>query len=491
MSDPRITLGADVSGADAQTVLRALDRVRPIVRVDPILGRFAATAAAALAVLLSRTFPHTSVEGDAAVGPNPWGGTSVADVLERTRAAIPTSSREAEIAIVIGVGHGVTEADLWIGGDDWTVRVARHPLVAEGNFSALGVHAAAALAAAEVTKEVLGKLGMITVPIEGEFVWNLIDYKLCPAVAPPFEGMSPQKIALLGCGSVGSSVAGALTCVEGLSGEAGCVDPDHFDPDRNPYRYPTATGAESGPKADWLAGLLGQFGWASYARTETVGAWVVGQPEPGFNGLAISSVDQLTGRLEVADVLARTTLSAGVKGLTLQVQREHPDDEFACPYCQFLDVSSPLSSAGLRAQQAGLSAQRVLELELRGELLTQADVDAAVQAGRVLADNATAMVGRRLDDLLRRVYAEIQVPTSGGAPAPPVSAAFVSWFVGVLLAAEIVKSALANPMIDRRCDVDLSGVPLGLLSRRERDRSGRCTCRQPGRIRWARRLYPS
>ena len=427
-------------------------------------------------------------------GPNPWGGLSVVDVLERRRDAIPTPSREPEISIVLGVGIGVTEADLWVGGDDWTARVAWHPLDAGGEFSALGVHAAAALAAAEVTKQVLGDLGMINVPIDGEFVWNLIDYRLDqspPPPTPPPDGMSSPDLAFLGCGSVGSSTVGVLACVEGLTGDASCVDPDHFDPDRNPYRYPAAAGVESGPKADWLAELLQRSGWNALPHAITVGEWVTGRTEPGFDGVAISSVDQLAGRLEVSDVLARTTLSAGVNGLTLHVQREHPADDWACPYCQFLDVSSPLSSAGLRGEQAGLTEQRVLELDLRGDLLTEADVEAAVRAGRVLPGNAPAMIGRRLDDLLRRVYAEIQVPTTNGSTAPPVSAAFVSWFVGVLLAAEIVKAALDLPLIDRRCDVDLSGLPLGLLSRRDRDQTGRCTCRQPVRIRWSRRMYGS
>lgn len=74
MTDPRISLGPDVVGTAGETVLEALDNVRPIVRVGADIGPTAAKAAAALGLVLARVFPHTVIDGDADLGTNPVGG---------------------------------------------------------------------------------------------------------------------------------------------------------------------------------------------------------------------------------------------------------------------------------------------------------------------------------------------------------------------------------------------------------------------------------
>ncbi len=204
----------------------------------------------------------------------------------------------------------------------------------------------------------------------------------------------------------------------------------------------------------------------------------------------MSSVDRVDGRRDVAAVLAQTTLSAGVGGLALHVQLERSADDLACPYCEFLDVRSALEESQMRAAMVGLAVERVVELATTDARLTTEDVQAAVAARRVHPDRAGELVGRRPDDLMRRVYAEALVPASQAGTAPAaVSAPYVSWFTGVLLAAEIDKSALGLPPLHRRVDVDLAGIPLGVTSTRPKDTSGRCLCASPTRRRWANRLY--
>jgi len=65
----------------------------------------------------------------------------------------------------------------------------------------------------------------------------------------------------------------------------------------------------------------------------------------------------------------------------------------------------------------------------------------------------------------------------------------VSWFAGVLAAVEIVKQLRGLPLLDRRVDVDLSGLPPGLVRRPTADTSGRCLCRSGTRTRWYRAMY--
>ena len=109
-------------------------------------------------------------------------------------------------------------------------------------------------------------------------------------------------------------------------------------------------------------------------------------------------------------------------------------------------------------------------------------------AGRISSTASGDLVGRRLDDLIHRAYAEASVPAAGGEPVT-VSAPCVSWMAGVLAASEVAKAAAGLPLVDRRVDLDLSGLPLGVVRRLPRDASGNCLCASPFRQRAARRLY--
>jgi hypothetical protein len=102
--------------------------------------------------------------------------------------------------------------------------------------------------------------------------------------------------------------------------------------------------------------------------------------------------------------------------------------------------------------------------------------------------------GGQLGDLLARHYATIGVPASaapgqGATGTARVSAPHVSWLAGTLLATEVVKAAIGMPGLDRRVELDLSGVPLGGWRRPRRDPSGRCPCTHPSRRELARSLY--
>lgn len=86
--------------------------------------------------------------------------------------------------------------------------------------------------------------------------------------------------------------------------------------------------------------------------------WTVRQPEPGLDGVVVSLVDSVEGRYEVADVLARFTLSAAVRGLSFHVQRERLGDDFRCPFGDFVTASTPLSQSAADAALSGLDEPR-------------------------------------------------------------------------------------------------------------------------------------
>ncbi|MHB1004094.1 MAG: ubiquitin-activating E1 family protein [Chloroflexota bacterium] len=488
MSDPRVSLRWGVSGDAADQVLTTLDGIRPIVYLPNNLQPTAAGAAAALVSMLGRLFPHLALEGNAALGPNPWAAPDIRDAYSVLSTTRPVASRAPASDLVVGVGPGSESAALAIGGDDWTVRLGRGAIPVGGERWGLGLHMAAALLVAEIIKRVLGPLGLANNPLPDNLCWNLLDYRLGPAPNLEATEIAPLTLALFGAGSVGSSTAGVLTFLPGLGGVIEIVDGDVFDPKKNPYRYPASTGREAGPKAVWLQKMLQNTGWQARAFVGSVAEWVAQRPEPGFDGLAISSVDTLDGRLQVADVLARNTISFGISGLALHLQRETLGDGWACPYCDFVDAKPALGQVEVWAQQSGLSVERVARLVLENGTLGPQDVEAATRAGRLSPERAAELVGRRLPDLIGRVYAEATLNT-GDTTTVTVTAPYVSWVTGVLAAAEVAKAACGYAPIDRRIDLDLSGLPGGFTLARRADGSGRCLCNSAHRRRWMRRLY--
>lgn len=516
MGDPRLRLLDATEGAQAERFLAALDSIKPVVIVPPDLPPMAAGAAVALVALLSRVFAHLDVQGSAGVGPNPWGITRTEEALNAFRAVRPravTVAPERTVLVTIGMDPSVPQGAtvLGVGGGSWTARVGWgcQPLDAEwddGLPHCLGLHAAVCLAVGELIKCALMPLGMRGLALGGPLVWNLLDHRLEPAgsdrpARPDEAGSDPLRVLLAGAGSVGTSVAGILCLCTGVTGVAVLVDPEDFDPDRNPFRYPALTGTEQGGKAAWASSTLRRAGWAAEPVPAPLASWNSAQPSPGFEGLLVSSVDDVGGRLEVADVLAREVISVGVAGLAFHVQRERLGDGWACPYCEYVAAEPALSRAHLIAEQIGLPVERVIALQLPGAGLTADDLAACVSAGKISGSAAASLAGHRLADLIGRAYAEVELPQQPaqvpgpGAPVPggvtALAAPHVSWLAGVLTVAELIKTTWGLPTLDRRVDVDLSGVPLGFTRRVRADTSGRCTCASGIRRRWMRKLYGS
>lgn len=86
-----------------------------------------------------------------------------------------------------------------------------------------------------------------------------------------------------------------------------------------------------------------------------IGSWNADQPERGFDGIMVSSVDDLAARFDVADVLAHKVISVGVSGLAFHVQREDLGDGWACPYCEYVPAEPP-PDAGARYRRPGRAA---------------------------------------------------------------------------------------------------------------------------------------
>jgi hypothetical protein len=198
-------------------------------------------------------------------------------------------------------------------------------------------------------------------------------------------------------------------------------------------------------------------------------------------GIAVSAVDSISARRDIADAFARRTINAGVDGLRLHVSSHGFGDGFACLYCPYVDLSDAVDELDSYVQLTGLSEVRVAEL-LRDEPLSIEDVAALFNGARIGVEQTTELVGARLRDVARlRLYAAARLP---GPAAPGLGAAFVSAMAGAILAAEALKSGVdgGSLLVDRRVDIDLSGFPTGFVSKPLQDKSGRCVCADPSRV---------
>jgi hypothetical protein len=386
---------------------------------------------------------------------------------------------------------------VYVGGGDWNVVLADRPVGLEtGNDHGLGIQASACLAVTQVLVKVLGDLRFPGVEVAGVVETNLIDHGLYRLDKQNLAPANPREVArsgFLGVGSVGTSALALLAtaCSPVLNAtssvapamaaalEVTAVDKDVFDPDRNPYRYPALLGGEIREKATTMVERLKELGLSADAVATDVATWNTTKAEPGWHGVLVSSVDTLPGRLDVADVLGEQTLSAGVSGTELHVQWERFGDGYACPFCDFIRADPPLAQAGVYAQVTGIPVAQVLALLLEGAVLEASDVDMAVAAGRVHAHRRDALVGAPLSDLVRQAYAEAEMRPQGaeraaaGSDVIAVASPQVSWFAGTLVVAELVKHMLGLPKVSLRVDVDVAGLPAGVVRSVPADTSSR------------------
>lgn len=526
VEDPRLRLlGSPTVGGSqepAAQVLRRLDETEVVVSIEPYADPAARVAVAAFVTMIARLVPRVVIDdptGDAHLPNNWWRATSWADLLERLTAVRPATDLPTTRRITVGFGLVEPLCDVYVGGGDWNVVLADHPVVMEnGIVHGLGLHAAGSLAVSQVLVKVLADLGFPGVSVSGKVETNLINHGLWLVdttdltVTNPAAAPEVARTAFLGVGSVGTSAMALLATAcspmsEGSSTaatlaavlEVTAVDKDLFDPDRNPYRYPALLGGETGKKSTGMVERLRQLGLTAEAHDTDVATWNTTKSEPGWHGVVVSSVDTLSGRLDVGDVLSKATLSAGVSGTELHVQWEGFADGFACPFCDFVRADPPLTQAGVYSQVTGIPIPRVLALLQDGAVLAASDVDMAIAAGRVPPQRRDALISAPLSDLIRQAYAEAEMRPhsgddragagSGGSEVIAVASPQVSWFAGTLIAAELIKHVLGLPTVDRRVDLDVAGLPAGIVRRPPADPTGTCICHSGIRRRWYRTMY--
>jgi hypothetical protein len=495
MEDPRVELSSLTGGGDAAPILGALDSVELVIEAPPERTRSREDQVALynLVSLAARLFPHLELRLDPGV-PADLAPLATGDLLEELRALhgdlAPAPTAWPTHRFHLAWGMDPTGDGLAGDGAGWSYSVEPHhrPLARRGG-PALGAVAASSFLVAQTFGRVLtaAGIGLAFHPTLG-FTANLLDYAL--AEAPEVGGDAGRSLgptALLGAGSVGSSAVYAALLAGIGGGPLDLVDPDSFR-DRNKLRYPILRSGITDVKVTWLAELARGSALDIEPHEVDIQGFLEEFPEPPAIALAAVSVDTPEGRRDATDVLARTMLNAGVAGMQLHVAR-HGFTDGACAYCQYVDEQPTLSGSQMLAEMIGLSVQRVIAIrQLEGGVVSADDAEEMAASGRFHGKPPQA--GERLQDVVRRIYAQAAVPTDTGPVL--ISTPYVSAMAGLLLVAEAIKEGdpeLHPYRLTGRYDLDMSGEPPPFTQVTMRDQSGRCLCYSPFRRRAYKRLH--
>jgi hypothetical protein len=468
--DARHELLTGLSSTDSESATHKLDSVRIVVQAADAHVSLGLSIVNLLARLVPNVALETRATEDVDLPVFGCGGPPAlaANIVE---SVCPRAALEPTKTVRLAVGETAVGANLYVSSSAWSLRLGRtphQPLTGTGPATV----AASALAAAETIRAVVPDLPGRRLDDE-TFTWNLLDYQC--TLAPNELPLAPVAAVCFGGGSVGSSVIYSLL-LGGGSGEVVVVDPDKLTA-RNRIRYPALVHPRSSPKADWLQDLCAHTPLHVTGQTMTAREFI---RTAGPIELAISAVDTAQARREVADALAKQALNVGVAADQFHVSRHGFADGLACVYCGYVDLGEPKNEADVYADITGLSVDRASKL-LAGESLSCDDVDQLVAAGSIATHERAEFEGARLVDVARqRLYAEV-VPT--GHAQTPMAAPYVSALAGAIVAAEMQKGLQASPYwLDRRIDIDCSGLPTGFQSRPLQDRSGRCLCASQFRV---------
>jgi hypothetical protein len=487
MDDPRVELSTLTGGGDAAPILRALDSVELVIEApaERTLSREDQVSLYNLVSSAARLFPHIDLrlEPGVRVDLAPLASGNLLDELRALHldlAPAPTAQPTHRFHLAWGMdptGDGLAgDASGW----SYSVGPQHRPLTRRGG-PAVGAVAASSFLVAQTFGRVLtaAGIGLAFHPTPG-FTANLLDYAL--AEAPEVDGDAGTRLgptAFLGVGSVGSSAVYAALLANIGGGPLDLVDPDRFR-DRNKLRYPVLRSGVTDVKVTWLAELALDGTLDIGPHDVDIQGFLETFDDPPVIPLAAVSVDTPEGRRDATDVLARTTLNAGVAGMQLHVAR-HGFTDGACSYCQYVDEQPTLSGSQMLAEMIGLSVERVIAIQqVEGGVVSAVDVEQMAASGKFHGQPPQA--GERLQDVVRRIYAQAAVPTETGPVL--ISTPYVSAMAGLLLVVEAVKEGdprLHPCRLKGRYDLDMSGEPPPFTQATVRDNSGRCLCYSPFR----------
>lgn len=492
MSDPRFSFITSVSEIEEAQLKAQLGgtAIRVHVGVRELSTYPGQVLLIQLATLLARLFDRIELVGDDTVQTHPSVRLINGSVLEALRVLLPQlrplspePSNGTEIVVVLGDSSS-TDGSLYLGSDGWTALVStRAAQRLTPSTNPIGPLAAGALGAAEVFKSVFaGRIpGAFSLP---EYTLSLLTYRQAgPQIHLP-EEISIEAVQF-GAGSIGCGFMMGFMVWPHFAGHLSIVDNGKFDT-KNPYKYQVldwATASRGSLKASWMQQRLSSLAPSLSVRAcvGTARSYAWAQPHDYKIPLAVSAVDTVEARLEIQDTLPRRVVNAGIEGTIAEVS-SHGFGTGACLAC--LGIERQLESWDSKpiADRLGLAPERVHELILRNEGMTDADLERIRSRGVAPLEHLSRLseyLGQPVLSLYQRVmYSEAPVGSPQGTRAR-ITTAFCSAFAGVLLFAEFLKENVRDLVpfrVNNSFRMELLGVPGDGPFQHPRDARGWCLC---------------
>ncbi len=391
--------------------------------------------------------------------------------------AAPTGAHtDGALRIVVSPTPQPDAISVW--ADGWIVYLSAEAPARPGDANAVGAHVAAGLAAAETFKRLIAGLplrpGVRVVPTE-RLIFSTFDYSLAAGPNPPLPAaVDVDGAIVVGLGGIGAAFVAAASCLPALRGALQLVDGDSLDR-TNLNRQLVSRPGDAGYKVELCRASLA-FHDGVIPRPVWFDAFLRDQGDR--HDIAIVGVDDNAVRRAVQASRPRLILNAGTSDVASFRVTRHDFLDGACLACIARDDLRDDPAERALARQLGLDLGTILAYRASGEPLPAALLR---QAG-VLDDIAIALLGDRpLDEVQRRVCAELQLGAEPEAPA--VSISFLSALPGFLLLGELIKERaypVSRPPLNGGVNHTLLSVlgrahPALLRDRREKREGCDCT----------------
>lgn len=450
--DPRIRIVRG-HGVAAEAILARLDQPIEISLPPGRVSLRTQLLALSLTEILARVFPRIRFRGEldqAAATGLPPGPPTLRERLEgaRQRGHRPLllATNGENVAVTVCVSQ-TGAGDLYVDAAGWQSYLGRAPsrLPASDDALPVGPLCAAARAAAQVFRTVLGDLLPPAPDMLESCYWSALDYAASaePLAQPPTVAPTRVDAVFAGLGSVGGAAVYLLRHMPELSGELSLVDPQVLE-HRNYVRAlladfdSAAAGLRKGEVAK--AALGHHAALTATAHCEPFAEYVAARAPDAPLPLVACSVDTIRDRRSIQDAMPLEIVNAACSTSNVVVSG-HRTDDGPCLYCiyieQVLDKDNIL--VRLIARRTGLAVNELSAALAQGALLPQHVLARIAHHNDLPAGAFDAYLNRPLIELYRAELVYGESPVADGSAA--VAAPFITALAGFLLAVEVLKAS--------------------------------------------------
>lgn len=429
--------------------------------------------------LLARIFPHVSVEVDCIPAAYLKTQKPLDEHLQSviqdsyTWKGIPDNPR-SDFYFVVG-NLPVEGNAVYVDAEGWASFVGVRPSSLNEKSSVkipVGSVAAACLGVAEIVKQVYKDYIPNNLLLVQDGIWfNTLTYNDRPTPNINCVNIHLDRVVLFGCGSIGSSLLYVLSFIPEVTGFLDIVDRDRKIDKNNLQRYSLLTVSDvrdyqGVSKARWAAEKtkrrlpdLSITPWDG--QLGEIVKYLNANPSRPVIKLAVSAVDNIEARIQIADCLAKRTINAGTGDTTLTITRHGFADGKACLACYYIANTPNVSWYQEVGNQTGLPVDRVAYLLQGRAVINMDDLNTMVVRGFITADQIEDLVNTDFASLVnRRLYSAVNVKSDDDVEKP-VTAPYVSTMAGALLAGELIKEicGLQDMWAKNKYQTDMLSLP--------------------------------